>query len=250
VTRGEGAVGAVAVPHVRLDLWHVDGPAMAGAFLRMGTQRPALLRARRSPDGPMFVKLLGTAAPTTFTPRATDPRHWALLTTWRTAEHADAFDDLPVARSWLRICDDHGRIDLAPIASRGRWAGQEPFGAPAGGRCTGPVAALTRARVKVGGLRSFWQQSAEVARALSGADGLVLTTGIGEAPVGLTGTFSIWRDQDAMNRFARTDPDHRRAMERTPVMGWYAEELFARFRVERARGRFAGIELAHSVGSA
>jgi hypothetical protein len=138
---------------------------------------------------------------------------------------------------------------LTPIASRGQWARREPFGRPEGGRTTGPLAVLTRARVKLPRLNSFWQQSEEVARALHGTEGLLLATGIGEAPIGLTGTFSVWSSQDTMNRFARTDPDHRRAMERTPVAGWYAEELFARFRVDEARGHFAGLALADVIGA-
>jgi len=64
--------------------------------------------------------------------------------------------------------------------------------------------------------------------------------GIGEAPVGLQGTFSVWRDAAALKTFAYDGDTHAAVIARTRETGWYAEELFARFAVERLDGRFAG----------
>jgi hypothetical protein len=216
----------------------------------MGAHRLALRRLAARPQGPTFSKLLGTAKPTTFTPSASDPRHWALLTVWRTAADADAFDDSAVARSWQLIADQTLRLSMTPLASIGRWSGAEPFGQPAPRRHEGPVAAITRARVRPTKVRAFWDQSARVARAVEGAEGLVMTTGIGEAPVGLQGTFSLWSSVEAMNRFARLDPVHLEAMERTPTHGWYAEELFARLSVDQAHGTFVGMDVAALLSAA
>jgi hypothetical protein len=231
------------LPHVRLHLWGVSTGRVASAFARMGSQRLPLQRLQRDPHGPTFAKLLGTARPTTFTPRDSDPRHWGLLTVWHSASDADAFDDTSVARSWERIADEAARIAMTPLASRGRWSGREPFGAPAPRRYDGPVAAITRARVRPTRLRSFWHHSAMVATSLADHDGLLLATGIGEAPVGLQGTFSMWRSVADMNTFARTDARHLEAIDRTPLEGWYAEELFARLSIDAVRGSFAGISL-------
>jgi hypothetical protein len=230
-------------PVVRLHLWGVPTQSIASAITRMGSHRAALRRMARRSDGPTFTKLLGTAKPTTFTPSASDPRHWALLSVWRTASDADAFDDSTVARSWQLIADQTLRLSMTPLASTGRWSGAEPFGNPVPRRHNGPVAAITRARVRPAKVRTFWAQSEKVARSVAGAEGLVLSTGIGEAPVGLQGTFSVWSSAEAMSRFARHDPAHLEAMERTPTDGWYAEELFARLSVDTAHGSFVGMDV-------
>jgi hypothetical protein len=64
--------------------------------------------------------------------------------------------------------------------------------------------------------------------------------GIGEAPVGLQGTFSLWEDAAALVDFAHRRGPHRDVIARTAAEGWYAEELFARFRVLAVEGTFAG----------
>jgi hypothetical protein len=72
------------------------------------------------------------------------------------------------------------------------------------------------------------------------ATGLLAALGIGEAPVGLQGTFSLWRDSDALRAFAHGGPEHLEAVRRTATEGWYAEELFARFEVVGSRGTLDG----------
>ncbi len=70
--------------------------------------------------------------------------------------------------------------------------------------------------------------------------GLRLAVGIGEAPVGLQGTFSLWSDAAALQEFAHRRPAHTAVVARTATEGWYAEELFARFAVLDVRGTYAG----------
>jgi len=59
---------------------------------------------------------------------------------------------------------------------------------------------------------------------------LLAAFGVGEAPIGWQGTISLWRTPRDLVEFVR-NPQHRRAVERTPTQRWYAEELFARFAV-------------------
>jgi hypothetical protein len=74
------------------------------------------------------------------------------------------------------------------------------------------------------------------------APGLRLSVAIGEAPVGLLGTFSVWQDQSALEAFAYRGEAHRQVVRRTPGERWYAEELFARFEVLDAEGTVGGID--------
>ncbi|MCA1656550.1 MAG: monooxygenase, partial [Actinobacteria bacterium] len=72
------------------------------------------------------------------------------------------------------------------------------------------------------------------------AAGLRLAVGIGEAPVGLQGTFSVWDSAAALNGFAYAGAAHAAVVRRTAQEGWYAEELFARFAVLGSAGTVDG----------
>ncbi|MCA0328452.1 MAG: monooxygenase, partial [Actinobacteria bacterium] len=79
---------------------------------------------------------------------------------------------------------------------------------------------------------------------LHDVDGLLFSMGIGEAPVGLQGTFSAWTSGRAITEFAQRRAPHLEAVRRTHETGWYSEELFARLAVVDARGTYAGEPLA------
>jgi len=228
---------SVAVPAlVTLHLWRVPAARVPAALLRMGLDRP---RVRRTP-GVRFAKLLGTGDGRTFTPRDADATRWGLLTTWSDAVAAEAFEGSRVAAGWRALADETWRVELAPVAARGRWSGRVPFGDPAPTRTQGPVAAITRARLVPRRTARFWAAVPPVSADLHAAPGLLAALGIGEAPLGLQGTFSLWRDAEALRAFAHRGAAHREVMARTPREGWYAEELFARFAVLGSTGTLDG----------
>jgi hypothetical protein len=65
---------------------------------------------------------------------------------------------------------------------------------------------------------------------------LVAAIGIGEAPIGLQGTFSLWESATAIRDFAYKGAAHQKAIADTSAYNWYSEELFARFAVREVRG--------------
>jgi hypothetical protein len=222
-------------PLVTLTFWGVPGRAVPAAIARMALDRR---RVRRLP-GLRFAKLLGTGDGRTFTPRDADPLHWGLLAVW--ADDADAAGlARTVGPSWDRIADERLDLRMRPLASRGTWAGRTPFGDPAPSRTEGPVAAITRARLRATRTRSFWRAVPPVSGDLRDVDGLRLAVGIGEAPIGLQGTFSLWSGHGPLVEFAHRRAAHRDVVARTAAERWYVEELFARFRVEAVDGTFAG----------
>ena len=221
-----------------MHVWGVPGRRVPAALARMALDRPHLRRS-----GARFWKLLGTGDGRTFTARDADPGHWALLAAWGSAGDAEEFEASTTARAWGRLAHERLRVDLRPVSSRGRWSGREPFGDPRPSRertPDGPVASITRARIRTLRNRSFWRAVPPVSTDLHQVPGLRLAVGIGEAPVGLQGTFSLWSGAAALNDFAHRRAAHSAVVARTAAEGWYAEELFARFEVLDVRGTYAG----------
>jgi hypothetical protein len=203
---------------VSLHLYGVDGVGVARALGRMALDRGPV---RRIP-GATFVKLLGTGSGRTFTPRDADPHHWGVLACWSDADGPGRYEASRSHAAWSRTAREQSRILLRPLASRGTWAGRQPFGDPIAHRWDGPVAAVTRARIRPSMWRTFWSAVPPVSGDLRTVDGLRLALGIGEAPVGLQGTFSIWSSNAALTEFAHRRSPHLEVMRRTHDVGWYA----------------------------
>lgn len=225
---------------VRLHVWGVPGRGVPLALARMSTGRLSLRSAR----GLEFSKLLGTGAGETFTPSDADWNHWALLTSWSDSAAADEFESSRMVRAWDNACFERLALDLSPLSSKGKWSRRTPFGDPKPTRWQGPIAAITRARVKASQWRAFWRAVPPVVESLHRSPGLLMRCGIGEAPVGLQGTLSVWQDDASLINFAHKDPAHLNAVKQTAAREWYAEELFARLAVISARGSFNGHSLA------
>ncbi len=221
---------------VTLHLWGVPRRRVPSAVGRMALDRGPL----RGTAGLRFWKLLGTA-PGTFSVRDADARHWGLLCAWDTGSAGKAFEQGPVAARWDRIAGECLRVAMRPLAAKGTWSGQAPFGHPEAVRYDGPVAAVTRARLRLGRARTFCRAVPPVAAALRSAPGLRLGLAIGEAPLVLQGTFSVWDSPAHLSGFAYGSPQHADVVRRTGDVGWYAEELFARLAVLSVDGTYNGV---------
>jgi hypothetical protein len=191
--------------------------------------------------GLRFTRLLGTSRGRTFTTADADPLHWALLTCWNAPEQATAFERSSYVCGWDARSAERLRLKLQPLSSTGFWSRQQPFGdehQAADDR--GPCAILTRARLVPRKAIAFRSAVPPVAASLRGAPGVRLARGIGEAPIGLQATFSVWDDLRSAKQFAYGTAAHRDVVRRTREVGWYAEQLFARFAVIGASGEIDG----------
>ncbi|MRJ75421.1 monooxygenase [Aeromicrobium sp. SMF47] len=224
-------MSAVAVLHV----WGTR--SVPSALWRMGRDRIGL----RGTPGLRFAKLLGTGSGETFTVRDADPHHWATLTVWEDQQSAAAFESGRLVRGWDALAHERLRVVMSPLSSRGTWSGAEPFAPGPAERHDGPVAAITRARLRVRGAATFWRAVPAVSSDLRGSPGLRMSLGIGEAPVGLQGTFSLWESSDALVDFAYRRSPHLEVVRRTASAGWYAEELFARLAIAEIEGTYRGV---------
>lgn len=219
-------------------MFTVPTAAVVRAVAKMATDRRRVRRA-----GPQFWKLLGTGDGRTFDVRDADLRRWAVLTVWPTRDDAEDFArGTEVVPGWRRIAEEHWWALLRPVHVTGRWSARQPFRPADRERPDGPIAVITRARLRWARALRFWRAVPAVNADLARTDGLRLRLGIGEAPVGLQGTFSLWSSVAAMRGFAYRGTPHREVMRRSVDERWYAEELFARFAVLDHGGTIFGAD--------
>jgi hypothetical protein len=100
-------------PVTTLRVWRIAPAAIPRALWGMAVDRG---RLRRTP-GVRFVKLLGTGKGSSFGPASADLTRWAALT---------VTDGAPPEVTHFRAVAQC-TLTLDPIASRGAWAGREPF---------------------------------------------------------------------------------------------------------------------------
>lgn len=193
-----------------------------------------------------FARLMGSGRSGSFDLRP-NWRRWAVI------HFTDNFQDAPVpgmeesyreqlygrfiARWWKCFRVTSTTICLEVAEGHGSWDGFAPDWARA--RTPEPgesIAVLTRARIRLRKLRDFWRRVGPVSAEMANAEGLRYSIGIGEAPVYRQATFSIWKDTDAMKAFAYRMQAHRDVVRDTRKYGWYAEEMFVRFRVRYISG--------------
>ena len=208
--------------------WSIKPSRFLNAIHAMGFDRFRLILDKNV----SFHKSLGTGKGETFTPSDANALQWGLIAS---VENIEKFDSSFVVKRWRRISVSEFRAVLEPISSHGQWAGKEPFVATAKD-WDGQVAAITRARIKWSQNFRFWRSVPPVTISLKSAPGLVAAIGIGEAPIGLQGTFSLWESAAAIREFAYKGAAHQKAIADTSAYQWYSEELFARFAVREVRG--------------
>ena len=212
--------------------WKVPTRAIPFAIWSMALDR----RRLRAMPGVSFAKMLGCGKGETFTPSDADAHRWGLLVTIEESQ-VDKLDSSPLVTRWRKRSRQEFRVLMDPIACHGKWSGKEPFVIGIKG-FDGPsrVVAITRARIAWLKNLSFWKSVPPVVQALKENPGLIAAIGVGEAPIGLQGTFSLWESEEALKEFAFRSAGHKGAIVATTKQKWFSEELFARFRVKEIRG--------------
>jgi hypothetical protein len=188
------------------------------------------------PQGLLFHKFVGAGADNGFGIRP-DWSVYGMLSVWEKEENADAFfQEHMVFRTYRAQAASFQTIYLRNTMGHGLWDQRMPFEPAVPFDLMQPLAVLTRATIKRRYLWRFWRQVPQVSRAISDKPGLHFAIGIGELPLIHQATFSLWDSGKQMMAYAYQGEHHQRVIQQTRQLGWYKEELFARFLPFRSTG--------------
>ena len=205
-------------------------------------------RPFRHTPGLVFTRVLGSGRGGGFVLRPGWDHH-GLFLLFDAEDQADRFIEAsPVLQAYRAHARECCVLKLRATSCRGTWAGRSILptrAAPAGG----PVAALTRGSVRPARLWPFWRHSPATQASVATAPGCELAMGLGEAPLLRQATFSLWRDQAAMDAYARSGA-HLQAIRAASAGGHLSESMFVRFVPVAITGSWKGRRLDQLLGTA
>lgn len=203
--------------------WHALG--------RMG--RPPI--ANQNIDGLSFWKPLGVGSGNGFSIWP-DFSIFALLSVFDTENQAESFLDSEYITEYTNEASKFSHILMHTIKAHGEWSQQSPFKSGTNFDASQPIAVITRATIKPSLAHKFWRFVPSVSKSMDGYKDLIFTKGIGEYPILMQATFSLWKNGEAMMDYAYKNEKHAAMVKKTRELGWYSEELFARFQPFKVLG--------------
>lgn len=211
-------------------------PTQLWVMGQMALARLSLMRMREVG----FWKLCGSGRGEGFDLRP-NLQVWAILAVWPDAKTAfAATQTAPLYKRWQSRAAESWTVVLQPISARGAWSGRAPF-VPQGDIPEGaPIAALTRASLRLRTALRFWSRVPSISDVIGDDPNVLFKIGVGEVPLLHQVTFSIWPDTQTMANFARGNGPHGRAIAAVRSEGWFSEELYARFAVLGDFGTWGG----------
>jgi hypothetical protein len=200
--------------------------------------------ALKETPGLCFAKVMGSGHGGGFGLRPS-PSHQGLIAVFDHAGQAAAFLDGGHVQAMRQRAAQHWSGLLEVVSARGQWDGQAWGSTPASqlgeyahgdaGTAPTPLAVLTRASIRPAKAMAFWRNAPPAQNAMQRAEGCTLAMGLGEAPLVRQCTFSLWRDTEAMNTYARQGP-HQTAIEAAWRHQYFSESLFVRMRLLQQHG--------------
>lgn len=212
------------------------------AFTQMG-KKVFLNTQTANIRGVSFIKMFGAGSGNGFN-LMPNFGVYGLLTVWENEAAARLFfNENEVFKSYQKRATEIFTVFLQPIMAHGKWDSVEPFEKNGINNPLAPIAVLTRGSIKTKYIYKFHQFTRTTSRSLEDAEGRIFSIGIGELPIVQQVTFSLWENEEAMKNFAYKNPHHAVVIKKTRELGWYSEELFARFQVLRTEGSWKNLDL-------
>ncbi len=203
----------------------------------MGGARSALSQV----EGMSFGKMLGSGGRDGF---SIFPNFgvYGILAAWEGEIWAERFFGAhPFFVTLQENATDQWTTYLRTSMVHGEWEGHCPFFKTVDFDPERPVAVLTRATIRTKRLMQFWKYVPGVSRSMDEhREGLLFSVGVGELPLVQQATVSFWQNSRFMQAYAYKSRFHSEVIQKTRELGWYKEELFARFHPYKSTGSWQG----------
>ena len=208
------------------------------AFSQMGFARKKLKKIKQI----SFFKLFGSGIGEGFTPYP-NTSVYAILSVWNNLGEAENnIEEREIYENYRTHSIENWTVFLSPISSKGYWDKTNPFKPNKNEfkKKDHMLAALTRATIKPKIMLKFWSKVPAISKVIGNDKNVLFKMGLGEIPWFHQVTFSIWPNAKTMADFARKDGPHAKAIKSVREGNWFSEELYARFEVKKAIGKWSG----------
>ena len=208
------------------------------AFSQMGFARKKLKKIKQI----SFFKLFGSGIGEGFTPYP-NTSVYAILSVWNNLGEAENnIEEREIYVNYRTHSIENWTVFLSPISSKGYWDKTNPFKPNKNEfkKKDHMLAALTRATIKPKIMLKFWSKVPAISKVIGNDKNVLFKMGLGEIPWFHQVTFSIWPNAKTMADFARKDGPHAKAIKSVREGNWFSEELYARFEVKKAIGKWCG----------
>ena len=208
------------------------------AFSQMGFARKKLKKIKQI----SFFKLFGSGIGEGFTPYP-NTSVYAILSVWNNLGEAENnIEEREIYENYRTHSIENWTVFLSPVSSKGYWDKTNPFKPNKNEfkKKDHMLAALTRATIKPKIMLKFWSKVPAISKVIGNDKNVLFKMGLGEIPWFHQVTFSIWPNAKTMADFARKDGPHAKAIKSVREGNWFSEELYARFEVKKAIGKWCG----------
>jgi hypothetical protein len=187
--------------------------------------------------GCTFFKVLGSGAGGGFSVLP-DLSTYGILQVWDNEGLAnDFFNYSEIFEEYRSHSEEYWITYAKNISARGTWSGSEPF-KPSDGidPQNKSLMVITRATVRFKSLVNFWSLVPMSQKSYSGNEGLLYTKGVGEIPIVEMATYSLWKSEADLTKFAQDKNGHGKSSKRALNKNWFSESLFSRFQPYKVEG--------------
>ena len=205
----------------------------------------AMRRYRDSLDatrGLSAARICFTAELDTITGGTPSLTRWGLFCGWESQDARDEFlADERALRPFLAGARETWSVSLDTVrVVRGDWQGWRPSTDGTTRLADDePLAVMTYAILRARYLPHFTWNNRRIVREVAKNPGLVMRVGLGESPMARC-TFSLWRSQEDVVRFAYGKGIHDPVQRRSLDVPWGVNYFFARFRPVASSGTWGG----------
>ena len=194
--------------------------------------------ALRDIPGLQFFKVLGSGFGGGFSTKPSLHKQ-GLFCLFDSEHHAKQFrTHSKLVQAYMNHSREFFAVSLNAFSTRGSWANTQ-LDITAKAPVSGPIASLTRASIKPLKANAFWKKAQPAEVSINQSEGVILSAGLGEAPYLRQATFTIWKDETALNTYAQQGA-HLAAIKAAYGQQYFSESMFTRFTPSDMEGTWRG----------